>query len=86
MVILHPRELLLTYRYNSELSVLWAADRNISNLFVGFVKQVTGKSFYDTMVFFMVLSDGGRYSNVSESYLVRYGGPRCYSRHRLVTV
>ena len=27
MVISHPRELLLTYRYNSELSVLWVADR-----------------------------------------------------------
>ena len=40
MVILYPRELLLTYRDNSELSVLRVADRNINNLFVGFVKQV----------------------------------------------
>ena len=40
MVILHPRELLLTYRDNSGLSVLRAADRNINNLFVGSVKQV----------------------------------------------
>ena len=86
MVILHPRELLLTYRYNSELSVLRAADRNISNLYVGFVKQVTDKSFDASMVFFMVPSDGGRYSYVSESYPVRYGGLRCYSRYRFVTV
>ena len=40
MIILHLRELLLTYRDNSELFVLRAADRNIYNLFVGFVKQV----------------------------------------------
>ena len=40
MIILHLQELLLTYRDNSELSVLRAADRNIYNLFVGFVKQV----------------------------------------------
>ena len=86
MVILHPRELLLTYRYNSELSVLRAADRNINNLFVGFVKQVTGKSFDVSMAFFMVPSDGGRYSYVNESYPVRYSGLRCYSRHRLVAV
>ena len=40
MVILHPQELLLTYLDDSKLSVLRAADRNINNLFVGFVKQV----------------------------------------------
>ena len=34
IVILHPRELLLTYRDNDDLSVLRAADRNINNLFV----------------------------------------------------
>ena len=40
MVILHPQELLLTYLDDCKLSVLRAADRNINNLFVGFVKQV----------------------------------------------
>ena len=40
MVILYPQELLLTYLDDSKLSVLRAADRNINNLFVGFVKQV----------------------------------------------
>ena len=38
--ILHHRELLLTYLDDCKLSVLRAADRNINNLFVGFVKQV----------------------------------------------
>ena len=40
MVIWYPWEFLFTYRGNNELSVLRAADRNINNLFVGFVKQV----------------------------------------------
>ena len=38
--ILHQQELLLTYLDDSKLLVLRAADRNINNLFVGFVKQV----------------------------------------------
>ena len=57
MVILYSWELLLTYRDNGDLSVLRAADRNINNLFVGFVKQVTGRSSYVSMVLFRMSCD-----------------------------
>ena len=39
VVMLHPRELLLAYQDNSELSVLRGADRNINNLFVGLLSK-----------------------------------------------
>ena len=40
MVILHLGNYSLAYRDNDELSILRAADRNIDNILVGFVKEV----------------------------------------------
>ena len=50
IVILHPRELLLTYRDNDDLSVLRAADRNINNSFVDSLSKQPGRLFYVSIV------------------------------------